>query len=306
MDVSVIIATRNRRDSLRRTLSALEKQTLTPHEVIVVDDGSNDGTGTMLAAEFPGAIYLRLDERRGPAAARNRGVRAATAALVAFTDDDCIPPPGWLESHLTYYADPTVGAVGGPQVPPVPNFYDQVDFVRYAERFHSGVRRIERLVAWEGLATGNMSVRRAIFEEVGMFDEVLLTGADPEFTRRVVREGGYALIVDPDLTVAHMKVHSLRSYLRMKFHRGCGAVLTDIKEGSLSWRRFLPLPNVLLAWREWRMFRAQFGGGPLTFLRFLALAVLVRWVTVGGRAYYYWTTGRAYRARRPARCRSGG
>jgi O-antigen biosynthesis protein len=297
MDVSVIIATRNRRDSLRRTLSALEKQTLTPHEVIVVDDGSNDGTGTMFAAEFPGAIYLRLDERRGPAAARNLGVRAATAELVAFTDDDCIPPPGWLQGHVAYYDDPRVGAVGGPQLPPVPNFYDQIEYVRYAGRFHSGVRRIERLVGWEGLATANMTVRRAIFDEVGYFDEALLTGADPEFSRRVVRDGRYALIVDPSLVVAHLKRHNLRSYLRTKFHRGCGAVLTDLKEGSLSWRRFLPLPNLPLLWREWRNFRQRFGGSLLDFLRFFALAILVRWVTVAGRTYYYWTAGGAYRRR---------
>jgi GT2 family glycosyltransferase len=297
MDFSLIIATRNRRDSLRRTLAALEEQTLTPQEVIVVDDASSDGTGTMLAAEFPGVIYLRLDERGGPAAARNRGVRAAGSDLIAFTDDDSIPEPGWLEGHLAYYGDPRVGAVGGPLSPPQPNFYDQVEIVRYADRLYDRVLRIERITGWEGLGTGNMTVRRAIFDEVGYFDEALLTGADPEFTRRVVREGGYALIVDPGLTVAHMKVHSLRSYLRMKFHRGCGAVLTDLKEGSLSWRRFLPLPNLPLLWREWRIFRQRYGGSLLDFLRFFALAILVRWVTVAGRTYYYWTAGRAYRRR---------
>ena len=300
MDVSVIIATRNRRDTLRGTLESLSRQTLAPSEIIVVDDGSSDGTGAVVTRDFPDIVYLRREQPGGPAAARNIGVRASRSALIAFTDDDCTPPPGWLESHLAYYVDPTVGAVGGPQVPPVPNFYDQVDFVRYADRFYSGVRRVDQLSGWEGLATSNMSVRRAIFDEVGYFDESFRTGADPEFTRRLVRDGGYSLIVDPALAVAHMKSHTLRSYLRTHFHRGCGAVLLDIREGSLTLRRFLPLPNLRLAWREWGTFRRHFGGGLRRFFQFIALTMLVRWVTVAGRAYYYASVGRALRSDPPA------
>ncbi|MDT8307319.1 MAG: glycosyltransferase family 2 protein [Anaerolineae bacterium] len=297
MNISVVITSRNRRDSLRQTLASLEAQTVAPHEVIVVDDGSTDGTGEMLAAAFPDVVYVRREQHGGPAAARNQGIRAATGDLIAFTDDDSIPPPRWLEGHLHHFDDARVGAVGGPSIPPDPNFFDQVDIVRYADLLHDQLRRIERLTGWEGLGTGNMTVRRAIFDEVGYFDEAFLTGSDPEFTRRVVRLGGYALIVDPSLVVAHMKWHTLRSYLRTRFHRGCGAVLTDLKEGSLSWRRFLPVPNLLLGWREWRTFRRRFGGGALTFLRYWALFFLVRWVTVAGRAYYYWTAGRPYRRR---------
>lgn len=298
MDITVVIATRNRRDSLRRTLASLYAQTLALHEVIVVDDASGEGTGTMLAEDFPEVTYLRLDEQGGPAAARNRGVRAARGDLVAFTDDDCVAPPGWLEGHAAYYDDPRVGAVGGPQIPPAPNFYDKVDIIRYADLYYDRVRRIERLTGWEGLATSNMSVRRTVFDQVGYFDEALLTGADPEFTRRAVRDGGYVLVTDPSLAVAHMKTHTLGSYLRMRFHRGCGAVLTDLKESSLSWRRFLPLPNLLLGWREWREFRQRYGGGLITFARYWGLVFLVRWVTVAGRSYYYWTTGRSFERQR--------
>src|SRR5204863_1447520 len=73
-------------------------------EVVIVDDASADGTRELLAdAAQRGDLaltVLRHDRSRGPAAARNAGWRTARAPLVAFTDDDCRPSPGWLEAGL--------------------------------------------------------------------------------------------------------------------------------------------------------------------------------------------------------------
>ncbi|MEA2495152.1 MAG: hypothetical protein QOJ29_3063, partial [Thermoleophilaceae bacterium] len=93
---SVVVATRDRADSLAALLSALAEQTLPREdfEVIVIDDGSTDHTARVLAeAEARGTLQLRIarDEGRGPGAARNRGWREARGEIVAFTDDDCRP-----------------------------------------------------------------------------------------------------------------------------------------------------------------------------------------------------------------------
>ena len=100
--VAVVVPTHNRRDLLLRSLDALAATELDPDavEVIVVDDGSTDGTPAALDGlerTFPLQLHcFRLDSPRGPAVARNVGWRAASAPLVAFTDDDCAPEPSWL------------------------------------------------------------------------------------------------------------------------------------------------------------------------------------------------------------------
>ena len=104
--VSVVVATHNRSLRLTQLLAGLRAQTLPldAFEVIVVDDGSSDATQEVLTGEARrGDLRLCIPppvERGGPAAARNRGWRLARAPFVAFTDDDCVPTPAWLETLL--------------------------------------------------------------------------------------------------------------------------------------------------------------------------------------------------------------
>jgi len=95
--VSVVVPTRNRAQMLRELLSALERQEYESFEVIVVDDASEDETAVLLAGwQGPNRRAFRLPRPWGSYAARNRGVEEARGLLVAFTDDDCRPEPGWL------------------------------------------------------------------------------------------------------------------------------------------------------------------------------------------------------------------
>src|SRR3954471_10163797 len=110
VEISVVVPTHNRAGRLRTTLDALAGQTLdaSRFEVIVVDDGSRDETPAVLAeAVGAGALPLRVLTNPlagGPARARNRGWREATAPIIAFTDDDCRPTERWLETLLTTIA----------------------------------------------------------------------------------------------------------------------------------------------------------------------------------------------------------
>ncbi len=110
MDISVIIATYNRKDSLKETLDALTQQDLChmSFEVIVINDGSTDGTAEFLEdyAVFD-SIGLRFfnQQNKGPAAARNLGIRYAKGKIVAFTDDDCLPAKNWLCTIDTQFKD---------------------------------------------------------------------------------------------------------------------------------------------------------------------------------------------------------
>ena len=295
--MSVVIPTHNRKEKLKRCLAAVTTQMYPVYEVIVVDDGSSDGTSAMVARDFPEVHIVRQATSQGPAAARNQGIRQASGDVIAFTDDDCVPPPDWLKRHANHYTNHQIGAVGGHQVSGNPNFYDKFDMAHYADEYRH-LRLIEKLALPGGLYSNNLSVPKAVLAEVGLFDERFLTGADPELTRRISR-AGYILVHDPDIRVEHLKVHTFRSYCRMRFRRGCGVILTDLKEDTLSLKRFVPLPNPIRTWQDWSNYRMMFSGGALDFVALLGLAFISRLVDVAGRAYYLLVVGRDYR-KRPA------
>lgn len=290
---SVVVVTYNRRELLRRCLAALTQQVYPAYEVITVDDGSGDDSAAMVRAQFPEVRCLRQPVNRGEPAARNAGVAVARGDLIAFTDDDCIAPPDWLRRHAAHYRDLRIAAAGGPQVYRVPSFYDRFDTVQYGVRYEQ-LETVEHLVGYQHLLTGNLSVRRDVLERLGGFDERFVVSCDADLVRRLSR-AGYWFVRDPALRVEHWKTYGFGSYLRTRFHRGCGSVLTDLNDGTLSVRRFLPLVNVRRTWRNWRDFDARFGGGAAAATAFWGLACLTRWVDVAGRVYYL--ARRAFRPR---------
>lgn len=113
--VSVIIATYNRAEFLRETLHALTLQTRPPDQLVVVDNNSSDHTCAVVEqfSELLPLTYV-FEPQQGVAFARNRGIRHAAGEIIAFTDDDCIPDPQWLEYlELPFIRDPSIGLVGG-------------------------------------------------------------------------------------------------------------------------------------------------------------------------------------------------
>jgi GT2 family glycosyltransferase len=102
MDLSVVIPTYNQADLLKESLLSLVDQTLSPqtYEIVVVDDGSTDQTATVLRGFGPPVRVVRLPANRGRSAARNAGIRAADAPLVALVDSDIIVGRDFLSTHL--------------------------------------------------------------------------------------------------------------------------------------------------------------------------------------------------------------
>lgn len=165
--VSVVVPTCRRPQSLRRCLEALLAQELPPalYEIVVADDAADGETRALVESitaragrSAPAVRYVAVQGRHGPAAARNVGWHAARGAIVAFTDDDCLPDPCWLLEGLAVFRRAGVAAISGRIVMPtssVPTDYE-VDAARL---------QTARFV------TANCFCRRDTLEAVGGFDE---------------------------------------------------------------------------------------------------------------------------------------
>jgi glycosyltransferase involved in cell wall biosynthesis len=201
---SVIICTRDRPESLAQCLAALPRQTFRPAQVIVVDNASRDGR-TKEVALAAGVDYIRED-RPGLGVARNTGTKQATGEIVAYTDDDVVLHPRWLERMVGAFGTSPVAAVTGLVLPAELETEPQCYFQTYWG-FGRGYRPIDfgpefftsnpayGCPAWEIGAGASMAFRRDIFTKVGFFDERLGVGRagcseDSEYWHRILGSGG--------------------------------------------------------------------------------------------------------------------
>jgi glycosyltransferase involved in cell wall biosynthesis len=187
--VSVVVPTRGRARYLEVALDSLDSQDLDePWELLVVDDGSDDGTAELLRRR--GVRSLRFDPARGLNAARNAGVRQTSAPLVAFTDDDVRAPAAWLRGLVAGARRHTdADAFGGPIRArfegPSPRSCGRED-PPLTTLDLGGEDRPAELV-WGA----NMALRRSAFERVGEFDESIHGGGDEqEWLERMAADGG--------------------------------------------------------------------------------------------------------------------
>jgi hypothetical protein len=117
ISISVICPVRNRRRLIGETLASLHRQTHAPHEIIVVDDASDDGTPDEVAAHWPAVRLLRSQRNRGPGAARNLGLAAATGTHVVFFDSDDLATDDYLAARVEVALEQNADIVYGPWTP---------------------------------------------------------------------------------------------------------------------------------------------------------------------------------------------
>ena len=221
---SVIVCTRNGAARIGACLEALEKQTLPAHEIIVVDDGSTDGSGDLVATHFPEVRLLRL-EAGGLSAARNAGAELATGEILAFTDDDCEPDRDWL-AGLAGAFERGCDAAGGPNLPPPARTHAEA-VVAAAPGAPSHVMLDD--VEAEHLPGCNLAVRCSAYFAAGGFDPVFTTaGDDVDFCWRL-RDHGFRMGFAPTAFVWHHRRPSLRGYLKQQVGYGRAEALLIAK-----------------------------------------------------------------------------
>jgi GT2 family glycosyltransferase len=199
MRASVVIPTFNRRDQLRHVVSAVTGQSRPEGveiELVIVDDGSSDGTWDWLEkeSEHPAITALRQDNA-GPAKARNRAVEATTGDIILFLGDDTVPQPGWLAYHLEEHR--LFGGSGRLAVVGYTSFAPDLDspFLRFINEYGAqfGYLLIEdpHAVPFNFFYTSNISLPRNELVRLGGFREDFPAAAweDIEFAYRAVKDG---------------------------------------------------------------------------------------------------------------------
>lgn len=217
-DLAVVICTRGRGDRLRATLEALAAQAAPPVEVVVVDNNDRPAPEIAAVAGVAGAVIVH-EPRAGLARARNAGVMATTAPLIAFTDDDAVPHRRWTAELGQAFADVRAEVVTGLILPADLDSRSAVIFeidkamfsagylpIRYGTDFYERARGAG-VPVWNIGAGANMAIRRTALERVGGFDHRLGAGAsgcaeDSELWYRVLATGGEC-VYEPAAIVTH-------------------------------------------------------------------------------------------------------
>ncbi|HZY09539.1 MAG TPA: glycosyltransferase family 2 protein [Bacteroidota bacterium] len=208
--VSIVLPTYHRKGQLLRCFQTLEHQTYPrdKFEVIVVDDGSTDGTGEAIK-EYQKNSKLKLSyyyqESAGPGVARNLGVENAAGGIIGFIEDDVLAEKTWIECAVKYFLSSDIAAVEGRTM-----FEDSGKSIR---RFESEQR--------VGFLPCNMFIRREVFTSLGKFDAAFFDSRrnlyfreDADFGFRLIQQG-YTFKVAEDVIVTHPDPYpSIASYFR--------------------------------------------------------------------------------------------
>jgi glycosyltransferase involved in cell wall biosynthesis len=179
-------------------------------EVIVIDNGSSDGSASVIAAAPE--VRLLHESTTGAYAARNTGVRAARGEFLAFTDPDCVLAPDWLQQFERMFRDPSVLLACGRRLPARVSRVTRV-LAAYETAKDTEVLSGADPQRYYGF-TSNLAVRRSTFDAVGPF-ELLPRGADAILVRRVVdRFGTGAVVFAKQAAVTHLEFTGVASYYR--------------------------------------------------------------------------------------------
>ncbi|MEE4274197.1 MAG: glycosyltransferase [Thermoanaerobaculales bacterium] len=215
--VSVVVCTRNRSAALAGALEALLAVDFDPAawELVVIDNASTDDTPEVAARVVeanPGRARLVVEPEIGLSAARNAGIAAAAAPIVAFLDDDAFPEAGWLTAIVDGFDRPEVMCVGGPVAPLIegelPDWF-RGRFLPYLTVWDLGAEPVE-LVYNEYPRGANVAYRRSGLDGVGGFSPhlgrkgaSLLSCEEIELCLRLER-AGFATLYQPGARVSHL------------------------------------------------------------------------------------------------------
>jgi glycosyltransferase involved in cell wall biosynthesis len=233
MKISVVIPVYNGASTLGMCLHSLAHQSLSRdvYEIIVVDDGSTDGSGDI--AREAGARVIS-QKNAGAPAARNAGIAAAQGEWIAFTDSDCVCARTWLASLLRA-VQASSGAIGaaGKTI----GYRSDTPAARFVDLM-GGLDAIRSLAhpRFPFAPTGNVAYRRELLQALGGFDTRYATYDGCDLHTRMLRACNGAFVYEPRAVVMHAHRSTWRAYFRQQFFYGVGyAQFMLAHRGEIHW-----------------------------------------------------------------------
>jgi cellulose synthase/poly-beta-1,6-N-acetylglucosamine synthase-like glycosyltransferase len=217
--VSVVVAVYNAEQTLPGCVESLLQLDYPPDrvELLCVDNASTDATSSILT-RYGSCLRVLAERKRGPAAARNTGLRHATGEIVAFTDADCVVDRAWLRHLIAPLSDHAVGAVGGRILSRRP--CNSIE--AFGQHVHDHGRAINDIRPPYAI-TMSWASRLDVLPVVGFFNEELLRCSDVDLSYRLV-QAGYHLVYEPRAVVYHRNERTPWGLMREGYQHGYHAV----------------------------------------------------------------------------------
>ena len=262
--ISVVVCSYNGARTIRECCEGLRRLEYPRFDVIVVDDGSTDGTAAIARAY---GFQVMRTPNRGLSHARNAGFQAATGEIVAYIDDDACPDPQWLSYLAQAFLTSEAAAVGGPNIPP-PGDRAVAECIAHAPGGPVHVLIGDREA--EHIPGCNMAFRKADLEALGGFDpQFRVAGDDVDLCWRVTQSGrtiGFCAAA----MVWHHRRGSVRAYLKQQRGYGKAEGLLEAKwpekynaAGHVSWAgRVYGTGHARRLWSRARIYQGTWGSAP--------------------------------------------
>ena len=256
--ITMVIPTFNRSDLLKNLLMTLKKQTISQDEfeILVVDNGSTDGTMSVAESFFSEFRNIRyfFEEKPGLHEGRHRGLREAVSDILVYCDDDIEPIPTWLEAIQNSFKDPEVVLVGGKNLPKWENDPPKWIVKKYEKGeshgkclsylsvldFGDEIMEIDPLYVWGC----NFSIRKQTLIEAGGFhpdsmpeDLIMYRGDGETHVSRWIKEKGMKAIYNPKASVYHFVPEyrmTLNYFKKRAFNQGISDSFTFVREKILN------------------------------------------------------------------------
>lgn len=201
--VSVVIPSYNSAHHITETLESVFNQTYQPREIIVVDDGSTDGTRSMLEKYRDRIIYV-YQKNAGEPAARNTGIRRASGDFIAFLDADDLWLPNKLELQMDYFEKrPEVALVYTDMKQFDENGITHESIKEWLKMSPPSGYVFPQLFAETLFGSGTVVFRKSCVEKVGFFDETFFVGSDYEMWLRMARYFKFGYVDEPLMMYRH-------------------------------------------------------------------------------------------------------
>ena len=227
---SVIVPSYNRKEEIRELLDSFTRLNFPTdrYELIIADDGSTDGTETLVhafQANSPFALKFFRQENQGPGAARNMGMSKARGDFFIFIDSDCTVSPNWLTAVDKALHAEQADAFGGPDAgrDDFPALLKAINYSMTSFITTGGIRghKKKRLGKFYPRSF-NMGLSRRVYEKIGGFGK-LRHGQDIEFSHRIINSGAKVVLAE-DAVVFHKRRTSLKKFFRQVFNWGVARI----------------------------------------------------------------------------------